>query len=166
MWLLLFEQNINGRPHRRWMYNKFVHNRSGYTQEFLDGVNQFNQFARRQAEFLNGGKYRYPYAKCRNMVYLIPDEVKMHFMYKGFVQGYWFWISYGEIEPQQYDSEYSNNKIPEVGGSSHINNDYFEFCVDWMEDIVDDVIIANQNIREEGLTTCQEPFYNMVQAAQ
>jgi len=99
-------------------------------------------------------------------VYLTPDEVKMHLMYKGFVQGYWFWISHGEIEPQQYDSGYSNSKIPEVGGSSHTNNDYFECYVDRMEDMVDDAIIANQNVREEGLSTCWEPFYNMVQAAQ
>ena len=44
-----------------------------------------------------------PCAKWRNMVYLTPDEVKMHFMYKSFVKGYWFWISHGEVNPQQYD---------------------------------------------------------------
>jgi len=37
------------------------------------------------------------------MVYLTPDEVKMHIMYKSFVKGYWFWISHGEVNPQQYD---------------------------------------------------------------
>jgi len=56
MWLLLFEQNMNDPPHRRWMYNRLLPYRSGYMQEFLDRVNQFDQFARTQAEFLNGRK--------------------------------------------------------------------------------------------------------------
>jgi len=46
MWLLLFKQNMNGPPHRRWMYNRLLPDRSGYTQEFLDRVNEFDQFAR------------------------------------------------------------------------------------------------------------------------
>ena len=112
------------------------------------------------------GKYRCPYAKCRNRVYLTLVEVKMHLMYKGFVQDYWFWISHGEIEPQQYDSGYSNSEIPEVGASRHINNDYSKSYVDRREDMVDNVIIANQNVREEGSSTCRELFYNVVQAAQ
>ena len=88
------------------MYNRLLPDHSSYTQEFLDGVNQFDEFARRQIEFLNGGKYRCPCAKCRNMVYLRPDEVKMHLMYKGFVKWYWFWISHEEMKPQQYDFGY------------------------------------------------------------
>jgi len=75
MWLLLFEQNMNGHSHRRRMYNRLLPDHSGYTQEFLDGVNQFDQFAHTQTD---GGKYRCSYAKCRNRVYLTPDEVKMH----------------------------------------------------------------------------------------
>ena len=35
-----------------------------------------------------------------------------------------------------------------------------------MEDVVDDAIIANQNVREKESSTCWEPFYNMVQTAQ
>jgi len=59
-----------------------------YPQEFLDGVNQFDGFARRQTEFLNGKKHRCPCAKCRNRVYLTSDEVKIHLIYKGFMKGY------------------------------------------------------------------------------
>jgi len=86
-------------------------------------------------------------------------------MDKGFGEGYWFWISHGEIEPQQYDFGYSNIEIHEVGGSSHINNDYYESYIDQMADMVNNAIIANQNVREEEPSTCREPFYNMVQAA-
>jgi len=31
-----------------------------------------------------------------------------------------------------------------------------------MEDMVDDAIIANQNVREKGSSTYRESFYNMV----
>ena len=87
-------------------------------------------------------------------------------MHKGFVKGYWFWISYGKIEPQQYDFGYSNSKIHEVRCSSHINNDYYESYVDRMVGMANDVIMANQNLREEESSTCRESFYNMVQAAE
>ena len=90
MWLLLFEQDMNGPPNCRWMYNRLLPDRSSYTQEFLDEVNEFDQFARTQIEFLNGKKYRCSCAKCKNRVYLTPDKVKMHLMYKGFGKGYWF----------------------------------------------------------------------------
>ena len=53
MWL--FEQNMNGHPHRRRMYNRLLPNRSGYAQEFLNGVNQFDEFACRQTDFQNWG---------------------------------------------------------------------------------------------------------------
>ena len=81
---------MNGPPHRRWMYNRLLPNRSGYTQEFLNGVNQFNKFARRQIEFLNRGKYMCPCVKWKNRMYLTLDEVKTHLMYKDFVKGYWY----------------------------------------------------------------------------
>jgi len=32
--------------------------------------------------------------------------------------------------------------------------------------MVDDAMLANQNVRKEGSSTCREPFYNMVQPAQ
>jgi len=97
------------------MCNRLLSDRSGYTQEFSDKVNQFDEFAHRQTEFLNERKYRCLCAKCINRAYLTPDEVKMHLIYKGFVKGYLFWISHGEIETQQYDFGNSKSKIPNVG---------------------------------------------------
>jgi len=77
--------------------NRLLPDRSGYTKELLDGVNQFDEFTSRQIELLNGGKYRCPCAKCKNRVYLTSNEVKMYLAYKGFMEGYWFWISHREI---------------------------------------------------------------------
>ena len=82
------------------MYNRLLLDRNGYTQEFLNEVNEFDAFACRQPDFQSGGKYRYPCAKCKNRVYLTPDDVKMHLMYKSFVKGYWYWTSHGDVEPE------------------------------------------------------------------
>ena len=65
------------------------------------------------------------------------------------MQGYWFWTSHREIKPQEYSYGNQNNEIPEIGGSNHVNNDYSETYIDRMEDMVDDAIIGNQNVRQE-----------------
>ena len=79
-----------GPPHRSWMYNRLLLDRNGYTEEFLNEINQFDAFACRQADFQSGGKYRGPCSKCKNRVYLTPNKVKMHLMYKVFVKEYWY----------------------------------------------------------------------------
>ena len=81
---------MNGPPHHWWIYNRLLPYCNSYTQEFLNGVHEFYLFARRQPEFQSGRKYRCPCAKCKNGVYLTPNEVKMHLMYKRFVKGYWY----------------------------------------------------------------------------
>ena len=57
--------------------------------------------------------------------------------------------SHGDVEPEQYDFGYSNSEISEVRGSTHINNDYNEAYVDRIEYMVDDGIMAYQNVRDE-----------------
>jgi len=47
--------NIDGPTHRRWMYKRFLSGRKGYRQEFLGGVELFDQFTRSQVEFINNG---------------------------------------------------------------------------------------------------------------
>ena len=148
------------------MYNRLFPDHNCSIQEFLNGVNQFDEFARRKPQFQSGGKYRCPRTKCKNKVYLTPDEVKMHLMQKGFVKGHWCLISHGEVEPQQYDFGYSTSELPKAGGSSYINHDDNESYIDHMEYMISDAVLANQNVRNEEPSTCQESFYNMVQVAQ
>jgi len=45
---------MSGPPHRSWIYNRLLLDRNGYTEEFLNGINQFDAFARRQADFQSG----------------------------------------------------------------------------------------------------------------
>jgi len=82
------------------MYYRLLLDRNCFTQEFITGVNQFDAFTCKQLEFQSGRKYGCPCAKCKNRVYLTPDEVNMQLMYKGFVKKFWYWISLGEVEPE------------------------------------------------------------------
>ena len=156
---------MNGPRLHSLMYNRLFLDRNGYTQEFQNEVNEFDAFVWRQPEFQSGGKYRCPRAKCKNKVYLTPNEVRMHLMYKSFVKRYWYWKSHGEVEPEQYDFRYCTTEIDEASSSSHTNHDCNERYLDRMEYIVDNPILANQNVRNEELSTYEEPFYNMVQVA-
>jgi len=65
------------------------------------------------------------------------------------VKGYWYWITNGEVESQQYDFAYSTSEIPEPDSASHTNHDYNECDVDRMEYMISDAILANQNVRDE-----------------
>ena len=85
------------------MYKRFLSDRKGYKQEF-SGVELFDQFARSQMEFINNGCYRCPYAKCQNRTCREPDDVKLHLYQNGFVKGYWYLTSHGEVEPTSYDN--------------------------------------------------------------
>ena len=37
--------------HRKWMYNRFLDNGGGYTQDFLNGVEGFVSFAMQQRSY-------------------------------------------------------------------------------------------------------------------
>ena len=91
--------------------------------------------------------------ECENKVYLTPDGVKKHLMYKDFVKGCWYWTSHGEVEHQQYDFGYSTSEMTEAGCSIHTNYDCNECYVDCMEYMVGDAILANQNVRDEEPST-------------
>ena len=68
------------------MYNRLLFDRNGYTQKILNRVNQFDEVVCRQPKLQSGKKYRCLCDKCKNRMYITPDELKMHLMYKGFVE--------------------------------------------------------------------------------
>ena len=86
------------RQFRSWMYNRLMPGRKGYTNEFLNGVEEFVAFACQQAH-LAKGKIRCPCSKCRNMNYIMPEDVRVHLYRKGFVANYWYWTCHGETNP-------------------------------------------------------------------
>jgi len=53
-------------PHRTWMYNRLHPGRKGHVSEFLNGVNEFIEFACQQKKYLNEGVIRCPCKLCKN----------------------------------------------------------------------------------------------------
>lgn len=86
--------------HRTWMYNRLLPGRKGYTVEFLQGVEEFIDFACQQPNYLNEGVIKCPCKLCKNARRRTPNEVNVHIRQKGFTPGYWYWTSHGEEVPQ------------------------------------------------------------------
>ena len=87
---------------RSLMYNRLLPNRSGITDEFYAGVNQFIEFAKGTYEFTSAGLIRCPCVKCISRCsLLLPSDVKVHLYQKGFRPNYWYWTLHGEVQPQE-----------------------------------------------------------------
>ena len=57
-------------PHRRkWMYNRLNPGRRGYTDEFLQGIDEFIIFACQNEVYASQGKIRCPCSKHQNRAY-------------------------------------------------------------------------------------------------
>ncbi|RDX58334.1 hypothetical protein CR513_62358, partial [Mucuna pruriens] len=85
---------------RAWMYDRLLPGRKGYTTKFLNGLEEFMDFACRQPNYLSEGKIRCPCKLCKNKAYLTRDEVNVHILRKGFTPRYWYWTSHGERIPR------------------------------------------------------------------
>ena len=59
--------NMDGPLHHQWMYRRRNPNGHGLRDEWLMGVNMFDEFARNQEEYRINGVYRCPCVKCKNM---------------------------------------------------------------------------------------------------
>ena len=150
------------------MYKRFLPGRKGYRQEFLDGVELFDEFARSQVEFINNRHYRCPCAKCQNRAYREPDDVRLHLYQNGFVKGYWYWTPHGKVEPTYYDNVGSSNaqNLHEHIISSPIDVDNTEPFVDHVEVMVNDVMITTTVSGNEQPNAEAQTFYNMLQVAE
>ena len=82
--------------HHQWMYKRRNPNGQGLRNEWLMGVNMFNEFAQNQEEYRIAGVYRCSCVKYKNMQYYTPEVVKYHLYRKGFMKNYWYWTNHGE----------------------------------------------------------------------
>ena len=72
---------------RSWMYHRF--NSNGHmTEEFVNGVESFLNFAFSQNQIVSQNKIRCPCSKCKNKKFFDRDEVKYHVYSKGFCKQY------------------------------------------------------------------------------
>ena len=138
--------------HCQWMYRRRNPNGYGLRNEWLMGVNMFDEFARNQECRING-VYRCPCVKCNNMQYFAPDVVKFHLYRKGFVKNYWYWISHGKEDNL------------EAGGacSSHsMNFDYDNNDHNYMENMLHATFQVNEMNMSSSYKVNPEAFYTML----
>lgn len=147
--------------HRRWMINRLLTSRAGYTQEFINGVEEFDKFAKTQLVYLEDKTYRCPCALCQNTKFLTSDKVKVHIFRKGFMWGYWYWASHGEIEPVRHGVN------DEFGSSSRMQIDDCGSNVNHYQTMVEDVMNCEQdtNINQQPNANAQS-FYDMLDSLQ
>jgi len=67
--------------------------------EFVKEVLEFDTFAKNQRVFTLQGVYRSLCAICKNKKFLLAYHVKIYLHRRGFLHGYWYLTSHGEIEP-------------------------------------------------------------------
>ena len=79
---------MDGPLHRQWMYRRRNPKGHGLSDEWLMGVNMFDEFARNQEEYRINGVYGCPCVTCKNIQYFAPDVAKSHLYKKGFVKNY------------------------------------------------------------------------------
>jgi len=60
---------MNGPLRRLWMYKRKNPYGHGFRNEWLTGVNMFDELAQNQKEYRISGVYRYPCVKYKNMQY-------------------------------------------------------------------------------------------------
>ena len=118
---------MDGPLHRQWMYRRRNLNGHGLRDEWLTGVNMFDEFARNHEEYRINGVYRCPCVKCKNMQYFSPDIVKSHLYRKGLVKNYWYWTSHGEED---------NSEVGGASSSHSMNFDYDHNDHNHMENMV------------------------------
>lgn len=68
----------------------------GVTDEFIEGVNEFMEFARNSEEYLRQEKpkMRCPCKICKSKRYHYGDDVMAHLYEKGFMPNYYYWTSH------------------------------------------------------------------------
>ena len=79
-----------------WMYSSLKEGLQN--QEFLDGLDEFTDFACGQVEFIDGNKIRCPcnHRKCQNHNFEEVEVVKYHLARHKLVLGYYKYMRHGE----------------------------------------------------------------------
>ena len=85
-----------------WIYHRKDNRTSELHDEFINGVEEFDRFARTQNEYMVNGVCRSPCTKCKNAKYLTPYDVKLHLYKKDFVRDYRIWMGYGEVHDMHH----------------------------------------------------------------
>ena len=76
--------------HRVWMYNRLNDGRCGLTNDFLEELDQFLNFAIEYAPVESVGKLRCPCVRCQNRNIVEYTTVRVHLFKRGFMPNYYY----------------------------------------------------------------------------
>lgn len=97
--MVSFDSEMTIPEHQKRMINRLLPGKVAYTDEFIEGMEEFIKFACSQPKYLSEKVIRCPCKICKNMKHFTLDEVNVHIFKKGFAPGYWDWTSHGEEAP-------------------------------------------------------------------
>ncbi|KAK1395240.1 hypothetical protein POM88_014296 [Heracleum sosnowskyi] len=94
---------------------------NGFSQDFLNGINEFISFAERNCKEADG-RIRCPCCTCCNSTLKSLDEVRFDIVSNGFLPNYTYWDSHSEGDEDLY---YSGKSIAheDEHGSDHDDDD-------------------------------------------
>ncbi|XP_050207371.2 uncharacterized protein LOC126656796 [Mercurialis annua] len=148
---------------REWMYVRYE---GGYLHpRFIQGVEEFVDFAKMHPDCMNGEKIRCPcdHKKCRNKGYLEEVTVKCHLAKYGFMKNYNCWYCHGETFVPNIIQATPNidleHESPETETINH--GDFFR-------SMMQDVIGPSQfpNVVEEDPNLEAQRLYDMLRASE
>ena len=76
--------------HRVWMYNRLNDDRCGLTNNFLEGLDHFMNFAIEYAPVESVKKLRYPCERCQNRNIVEYATVRVHLLKREFMPNYYY----------------------------------------------------------------------------
>ncbi|XP_043815326.1 uncharacterized protein LOC122724434 [Manihot esculenta] len=145
---------------RQWMYNRL---KDGLLNiEFLNGLEEFIQFALTHPERMDGMNIRCPCSmrRCSNRKFLSVDDVRYHVMKNGFVPNYYRWTSHGECwDDQGNTSVQLSDTIMENNFRSEANGRYHEMVLEGFG------LPPQIESMEEAPNAEAQKLYEMLQAA-
>ena len=99
--------SITIMENREWMYgNKLLSDGSGWTQEFINGVEVFLAYATSQVHLMDGHNIRCPCSTCKNERFKEIDTCRVHLYRRGFVANYMLWNAHGESSSHHNDMDF------------------------------------------------------------
>jgi hypothetical protein len=148
---------------RKWMDTRLDQNRH-LRLEFVEGVNEFIEFATSQENFQRFSKLRCPCKKCECRRFHNVDDVMVHLYERGFMNNYYCWTNHGESMPRSspvvVDESYYDN-----GQHREEFNPFEQMIMDHIGPEVGRVIEQGQNMEEYPNPEAKK-FYDMLATAQ
>ncbi|GAV59158.1 Transpos_assoc domain-containing protein [Cephalotus follicularis] len=128
-----------------WMRRRVLNHR--LNPEFVEGVNEFLQFAFANEQFVYEGKIKCPCNKCKLLKFGTKEEVKYHLFSKGFTLEYTRWDHLDEV---LQEDDLTRAQLHDIGP----NDDEGSLCRDGDEEIVP---LPDVEAIEEG--DCHTPLF-------